>query len=277
MLNADAILNWPFEPRPIRYDIADCIRYAKGFGAGLPGVMSESDSRFLSASQTLALPFIAVPLVDDFWEQDPRTGIVWQKILHAGESITVHSPLPAHGELVLKRRVNQLLDRGLERGAVLMQQQGLWQGATELVTVDVTTVLRGNGGFGGAPDNSPRISWVPTDRPADAQINLATPHHDNALFEIDAALAVAAGANGEQRPLRGVCSFGLAGRAALHLLCGNDPARLQHFAVRYAGLIFTGETMCIEMWHLQPGRAALRMSSVERKAAVLSQCLLIYS
>ena len=70
-----------------------------------------------------------------------------------------------------------------------------------------------------------------------------------------------------------MCSFGLAGRAALYLLCDNKPERLKYFSVKYAGMMFSNETMKVEVWHLDKGRAALRMSSIEREQLVLNHCL----
>lgn len=271
-------MHWPFGDEPRHYSAADAARYAEGFGAGLPGALQASDQRFLESSgdadAQLALPMIAVPLADgEFWQQNPKTGIVWQQMVHAGEAITVHRPLPASGELILSQKVQQLLDRGAGRGAVMLQQLQLGDGQQAYVTIDVTTVLRANGGFGGAPDNRPREQWLPTERPADLVVEVQTPRSDNAMFEMNAGLAVGAGAGDGQKPLRGVCSFGLAGRAALYLLCDNQPERLQHFSVRYGGMMFTDETMRVEAWHLEPGVAALRMTAVERSAPVLSQCL----
>ena len=133
--------------------------------------------------------------------------------------------------------------------------------------------MRANGGFDGEPDTRPNTKWVPQDRPADNSVVVATPLNDNALFEMTVDLAVAEGVADNQRPLRGVCSFGLAGRAALYLLCDNDPTKLKHFAVRYAGMLYTDETVKVEVWHLEKGKAALRMTAVEREQLVLNHCL----
>ncbi|MFA7553885.1 MAG: hypothetical protein WCY88_06520 [Spongiibacteraceae bacterium] len=280
-LNIDKIMNWPFAAEPRVYNAEDCIRYARGFGAGLPGALHQGDQLFLDAENPLVLPMIAVPLADgEFWQQNPATGILWQQMVHAGEAITVHQPLPVAGDIILTQKVDKILDRGADRGATMIQKLNLSDQDKTLVTIDVVTVLRGNGGFGGEPDNRPREQWVPDDRPADDSVEVLTPIYDThgggALFELNAGLAVASDGNSQQRPLRGVCSFGLAGRAALYLLCDNKPERLKHFSVRYAGMMFTDETMKIEVWHLSPGRAALRMSAVERGKPVLNHCLVEY-
>ena len=275
-LQVDTILNWPFELETKSYSSDDASRYAAGFGAGLPGALQAGDAAFLNGEK--ALPFMCVPLADgEFWHADPRTGIAWQKMVHAGESITIHKPLPASGELQLSQKVNSLLDRGEQRGAVMLQQLDFADGTTPYATIDVTMMLLANGGFGGEPDERPRDKWVPDDRPADLTVEVQTPKSDDDLvFELKVDLDVAAGGKPNQKPLRGVCSFGLAGRAALHLLCDNQPERLRHFSVKYAGMMFSDETMLVEVWYLAAGKAALRMSSLEREQLVLNHCLVAY-
>lgn len=285
-VQVDTIMNWPFADESRSYNTRDSAHYARGFGAGLPGDLLAADQRFLEFNDQLAplyaLPMIAVPLADgEFWQQNPATGIVWQKMVHAGEAITVHKPLPACADLILKQKVDKILDRGAERGAVMLQQLTLGDALNDYVTIDVSLVLLANGGFGGPADDRPRDKWVPDDRPADAFVDVLSPRvnstDEKALFEINAGLAVAAGGSDTQRPLRGVCSFGLAGRAALFLLCDNQPQRLKHFSVKYAGMMFTNETLRIEVWHLDQGRAALRMTALERGQLVLNHCLVEFS
>jgi hypothetical protein len=80
-----------------------------------------------------------------------------------------------------------------------------------------------------------------------------------------------------QRMLRGVGCFGLAGRAALALTCGNEPQRLRRFGVRYAGPMLSDETMRLELWHLDDTQAVFRLRAVERDAAVLSHGTVVWA
>jgi acyl dehydratase len=75
---------------------------------------------------------------------------------------------------------------------------------------------------------------------------------------------------GFDRPiLHGLCTFGHAGRAVLQAFCGNDPARLKSFEVRFSGVVFPGETITTDMWQVEPGRIVLT-AKTERGEAVLS-------
>ncbi|EEA02651.1 MaoC domain protein dehydratase [Burkholderia sp. H160] len=279
-LDYHKIKNWPFAPQTRHYNHDDLIRYAKGFGAGLPGPLQADDARYIgTTSATQALPMVAVALADgEFWQRDPRAGLRWKQIVHAEEAITVHRPLPLHGAVTVARRVVEIYDRGVDKGAMVQEQQVLRDERGEaLCTIDVITVLRGDGGFGGSADGASRPRPVPSGRPADSTIVLATPTRDEPVFalstEFDVSSALSGVAPG-QRVLRGMCAFGLAGRAVLNLACGSAPGRLRRLVVRYAGAMLTDETVRVDLWHTGPGEAAFTMDAVERNAPLLRHCYL---
>lgn len=265
------LMQWPFAAVTRAYAATDAIRFARGFGAGLPGPLQAGDTAFLDPGTASALPVIAVPLADgEFWQQDAATGIDWRQIIHAEEAITVHRPLPAAGTVIITQRIEDIFDRGAERGAVMLQKQFLHDAAgTPLVTIDVTTVLKGNGGFGGQPYVAARVV-MPEDRAPDASVEIATPGGEDAIFRLSAEIKAAAQAGEGKAMMRGVGCFGLAGRGVLKLACDNDPARLVRLGVRYVGPMFTDETVRLELWYTGPGKAVFRLWAVERNALVLN-------
>jgi hypothetical protein len=267
-------MNWPFAASTRTYGKGDSIRFAKGFGAGVDPDWHAIDSPFIEDSPTLAsLPMSAVALADgEFWQQDPRSGIIWQQMVHAQESLRVHRPLPIEGSVVITQKIKDLFDRGPDKGALMVQQQLLSDElGNPLVSIEVTTVLRGNGGFGGQPQPSQRPEPIP-DRNPDCTLEIRTPEGADTLFRLSADIAVAAQAQADtkQYMLRGLGCFGLAGRGALKLACDNEPERLRAIGVRYAGPMFTAETMRIDLWHVRSGFALFRMHACERDAPVLS-------
>jgi acyl dehydratase len=270
----DKLMAWPFPEVTRHYDADDAIRFARGFGAGTGGDMAQADRPYLRPGAGFALPMIAVPLCDgEFWQQHPDTGIAWQQIIHAEEALTMHAPLPAAGTVTTGQRVVDIFDRGEGKGAVMLQEQTV-RGAdgTLLATIDVTTILRGNGGFGGKPFQAERLQ-MPADRAPDAVLELYSAVEADAIFRLSADIVAAAGAPAGKSMMRGVGCFGTAGRALLALVCGNQPGRLKKLAVRYTGPMFTGELLRVEMWHSGPGRALFRMSAPDRDAPVLDNCL----
>jgi hypothetical protein len=257
------------------YGPADAAAWVRDFGAGLGGALAQADQRFLHPpAGVLPLPMIAVPLCDGrFWEQDADTGIDWRKIVHAEEVITQHRPLPPTGSVRICQRVVDIRDRGLEKGALMVQRQSVCDAAgVPYIDIDVTTVLRGNGGFGGPAQDASRPLSLPNRAP-DQTIEVRTPTPDATRLCILADLSVASGipgAESDQRMIRGVGCFGLAGRALLALCCDNDPLRLRRFGVRYGGPMLTDETMRIELWYVGEGSARFRMHCIERDAVVVS-------
>ncbi|PWK91913.1 MaoC/PaaZ C-terminal domain-containing protein [Fulvimonas soli] len=276
-LDYEKLLHWPFAQVRRPYTRADVVRFATGFGAGLPGPLQLDDAPFVHEADPRVLPPVIVALADgEFWQQQPETGIQWQKLVHAEEALTLSGALPSEGELLIDRRIVAIHDRGAARGAAIVEQQVIRDARTgsRIATIDVTTVARGDGGFGG-PAEPARERVAMPDRPPDAVIELATPAEEGAIFRLPAHFAVAS-ANAGERPqsvLRGLCCFGLAGRAVLKLWCDNRPERLRKLAVRYVGTMCTGETMRVESWTTGPGRAVFRMRSVERDAPVLDHGL----
>lgn len=273
ILDYDKLMAWQFPVVTREYGPLDAIRFARGFGAGSGGEMAGADQPFLHAHAPRALPMIAVPLCDgDFWQQHPSTGIVWQKIIHAEEALTNHRPLPVSGRVVISQRIVEIYDRGADKGAVMLQKQFVHDAeGGALATIDVTTILRGNGGFGGKPWPALRVA-LPADRAADHVLDLYSASDSDAMFRLSADIVAASGAPAGKSMVRGVGCFGTAGRAVLALACGNEPDRLSGLGVRYAGPMYTGELLRVELWKVAPGRALFRMSAPERDAPVLDNC-----
>ena len=63
---------------------------------------------------------------------------------------------------------------------------------------------------------------------------------------------------GFDRPiLHGLCTYGFAGRALLHTLCGSDPARFRSMEGRFSKPVLPGESLTVSMW-IDGGEAIFR-------------------
>jgi acyl dehydratase len=287
-LDYERLRAWPLAPVTQHYTVRDTVLYALGVGAGAaPDDATEpGDLQFIYEEGLVALPTMGVVLATGpFWMQDPATGIDWKRILHGEQMLSVHRPLPAQGTVVAESTVDEIYDKGADKGAVMYLTRRLYDHATGdlLVTIGSSCFMRGNGGFGGKSDGAPRPHPLPADRPADRALDLATRPEQAALYRlsgdynplhIDPAVARAAGF---ARPiLHGLCSYGIVGRAILKLLCANAPARLRRLDVRFASPVFPGETIRTEVWHEGDGRAAFRALALERNVVVLNHGLAEY-
>lgn len=278
-IDYETLMARQFAPFTRHYSRAESVHFAKGFGAGIDAKHTGNDEPWLNADKPKALPMMAVALADgEFWQQDPTTGIAWQQIVHSAERIRMHHPLPPEGSVVVTQRIKDIFDRGADRGAVMVQEQDLSDAqGNVLVSIEVTTVLKGNGGFGGQPAPSSRPTPLP-ERTPDCIMMLSTPTAEDTAFRLTVDLDVAGADTGSPKKsmIRGVGCFGLAGRGALKMACANQPERLQAFGVRYAGPMFTGETMRLALWQVKPGLTVFRMDAVERNQPVLSHGFIEY-
>ena len=82
-------------------------------------------------------------------------------------------------------------------------------------------------------------------------------------------------AAGFDRPiLHGLCTYGVAARAALLALAGDDPARFQAFEARFAKVVLPGDTLVVEGWRLEePGRAAITVTVKESGDVAIANAL----
>jgi acyl dehydratase len=268
-----------FEPVTQRYTRKDTILYALGVGAGQLGPTDPSELRLTYEDGLQALPTMAVVLANGpFWIIEPQWGIDWKRMLHGEQMLTVHRPLPPEGTVTAVEGIDEIYDKGADKGALMYLSKRLVDERGELlVEVRASAFLRGNGGFGGPIQGAPQPYPVPADRPAEATLELPT-RADQALLyrlsgdfnplHIDPRVAAAAGF---ERPiLHGLCSYGIAGRALIKLFCANDPARVRRLDVRFASPVFPGETLRTEVWSTGPGTVAFRCLVVERNVVVIN-------
>jgi acyl dehydratase len=269
---------WQFEDVKQRYSAKDAILYALGIGLGRDPV-DAAELRFLYEDAIAVLPTFAVVLgYPGGWLRDPRTGVDWKQVLHGEQGLELHRPLPAEGEIVGRTRIEEIIDKGPGKGALLYSTReviDLTSGEL-LCALRSTTFCRGDGGFGGpaGPTKSPHP--LP-EKPHDLACDLPTSPRAALIYRlsgdynplhIDPAVARTAGF---PKPiLHGLGTYGVAGHALLKTLCGYDPSRLRRMDVRFSAVVFPGETIRTEIWRTAPGKASFRCRVLERDAIVLN-------
>jgi acyl dehydratase len=283
----ETLCNWPIPVATQSYSARDTILYALGVGAAMSNPVPADDLKFVFEQNLAALPTMgAVLATGPFWMQDPATGIDWKRILHGEQMLTVHKPLPPQGTVRAVSTVDEIYDKGADKGAVMYLSRRLFDASSDagrgelLMTIRSACFMRGNGGFGGRADGAPKPQVVPDERAPDLMLDLSTRPEQAAIYRLsgdDNPLhidpAVARAANFERPILHGLCTYGVAGRAVLKLLCGNEPARLRRLDVRFANPLFPGETIRTEVWREGRGRAAFKARAVERDVVVINNGL----
>jgi acyl dehydratase len=275
-IDVDKLLNWPFEELRHEYSVRDTILYALGLGLG-SDPLDEEQLRFVYEKDLRALPTIAVVLAyPGFWLREPGTGVNWKKILHGEQGIVWHAPIPAAAAVVGRTRVTDIIDKGVDKGSLLFSERVVRDDKTgdKLVTLSGTTLMRGDGGFGGPAKEAPKPHAIPQRAP-DAVCDLATAPNTALIYRLSGdynplhADPEVARAAGFPRPiLHGLCSLGVAGHALLKTVAGYDPARFKSMRLRFTSPVFPGETIRTEMW-IDGSFVSFRARVVEREAVVL--------
>ncbi|CAH0216406.1 MaoC family dehydratase [Roseomonas sp. CECT 9278] len=279
-INHDHLLNYPIPEirQTIRWQDTALYNFSIGLGQD---PMDQAQLDFLYEPRLKAMPSMAVVLgYPGFWIRNPDTGVDWTQVLHGEQSIILHKPLPAEGEIIGRSRITSIVDRGAGKGAMLYNERVVTDAQTgeKLATLEGTTFARGDGGFGGPsgpikrphpePDRAPDLSVDLPTRPEQAIVYRLNGDHNP--LHIDPAVAAKAGF--QQPILHGLCTFGVVCHALMKALCGYDPARFGRMDLRFSSPVFPGETIRTEIWHEQGG-AAFRARVVERDKVVVSNGL----
>ncbi|MFC0600832.1 MaoC/PaaZ C-terminal domain-containing protein [Streptomyces palmae] len=190
-------------------------------------------------------------------------------VLHGGQSITLHRPIPVHGTATQTTRIAAVYDKG--KAAVIVLRSEAADADGPLWTSDTRIFVKGEGGFGGERGPSHRLELP--DRAPDHTL-LRPVREDQALLyrlsgdrnplHADPEFAALAGFD---RPiLHGLCSYGITLKALVDTLLNGEVARVRTYSTRFAGVVFPGETLRVRAWR-QRGRIQAAVTAVEREDA----------
>lgn len=277
-INPDALRQWPIADVEHTYTARDTMLYALGLGCGADP-LDEDQLRFVYEGRLQALPSMAVVLgYPGFWISDPGTGVNWKKVLHGEQALTIFKPLPVAATVIGRSRVTGLFDKGKDKGAVLISERDVIDKASGdlLCRLTSTTMMRGDGGFGGPSGPLPAPHPLP-DRAADQTRSIATLPQAALIYRLSGdynplhADPEVARSGGFDRPiLHGLCTFGVVCRALLDMVCGNDPSKLRTMQVRFSSPVYPGETIVTELWKEPGGVVSFRAKVKERDLVVIN-------
>lgn len=257
---------------PIQHVYAekDVMLYALGVGAGT------DDLQFTYERDLKVLPtFGVIAAFPAMFSLGPVMQVNPMMVLHGEQRIELYAPIPTRGTLTTTPTVRAIYDKG--KGAVIIVDAETVDDRGQLLFKNTFgTFARGEGGFGG--DRGPSGARnVPPDRTPDAIVEMATLPQQALIYRLSGDMNPLhadpdfAKMGGFDRPiLHGLCTFGHVGRAVLRRFCDNDPTRMKALDVRFAGVVFPGETIVTEMWKTGPGTLIVQAKTKERGEVVIS-------
>ncbi|MFG2519601.1 MaoC/PaaZ C-terminal domain-containing protein [Streptomyces sp. NPDC048527] len=262
------------EPRSaeITWDHKDIQLYHLGLGAGTPAT-DPDELRYTLESRLHVLPSFAtvagagMGVVGGL--SAPGIDVNLAHVLHGGQSVELHRPIPVKGSATSTSRVAAVYDKG--KAAILVLRTEVADADGPLWTSDAQIFVRGEGGFGGDRGPSTRVE-APTGEP-DRTVDRPVREDQALLYRLsgdwnplhaDPEFAKLAGFD---RPiLHGLCSYGMTLKAVVDTLLDGDVSRVRSYATRFTGVVFPGETLRIRMWRSE-GRIQVTVTAVERDEA----------
>jgi acyl dehydratase len=256
-----SLVGVPGEPHERSWTSTDALLYAIGVGAGLGDPLRELQ---FTTENTAGVEQQVLPTFGVLLAQARTAGDLGDfdraMLVHAEQSIELHSPLPVHGTLRTSAMVTGIYDKG--SGALVETQNQAVDAVTgePMVTTRGSTFIRGEGGFGGDRGSAP--SWELPDRAPDYKVTQQTRPEQALLYRLSGdrnplhADPAFAARGGFSRPiLHGLCTYGITGRVLLHELCGSDPARFRSMSGRFSRPVLPGESLVVSIWAGDDGTA----------------------
>ncbi|MDI3419951.1 MaoC/PaaZ C-terminal domain-containing protein [Streptomyces luteolus] len=262
------------EPRStdIAWDHKDIQLYHLGLGAGRPAT-DPDELRYTLESKLHVLPSFATVAGGGMAVAGglsaPGVDVNLAHVLHGGQTVTLHRPIPVTGTAVQTSTIPAVYDKG--KAAVIVMRSDVADADGPLWTCDTQIFVRGEGGFGGDRGPSARLE-LPGRAPD--RVEERTIREDQALLyrlsgdwnplHADPEFAKLAGFD---RPiLHGLCTYGMTLKAVVDTVLGGDVSRVRSYTTRFAGVVFPGETLRLRMWE-DAGRVQVAVSAVERDDA----------
>jgi acyl dehydratase len=268
-INAGAI-GAKTDPQLFEWTDRDTLLYALGVGAGTADLAFTTENSHGIEQQVLpTYAVIACPA----WAAAANVGSFnWAMLLHGGQQIRLHQPLPPAGRLNVASEVVDIQDKGEGKNAILvLKGTGTDPDTGEVIAESVSTaVIRGEGGFGGQPGERP-VAPVFPDRGPDAMVALATTEDQPLIYRLSGDRNplhsdpwFAQNLAGFPKPiLHGLCTYGVAGRVLVAELGGGDATKIRAVGARFTSPVFPGETLTTSIWKTEPGRAVFRTGAAE--------------
>jgi 3-hydroxyacyl-CoA dehydrogenase/3a,7a,12a-trihydroxy-5b-cholest-24-enoyl-CoA hydratase len=283
-IDVDQALGYEFPPTNSKYDQRDVALYALGVGAA-QNPLDEKELQYvyeMNGGGFNVLPtFGVVPalgMIFDLYKQGkaaPGMNYGFERVLHGEQYMEVLRPLPDNAKLTHKAKIKDIFDKG-KNAIVVTEIRTFDESGDELVRNEVTTFVRGAGGWGGDRGPQGEVN-VPPDRAPDATVTEKIGENQALLYRLSGDInplhadpSFAKNFGFERPILHGLCTFGYAARHVIKSFSNNDPRLFKSIKARFSESVFPGETLVTEMWKESATRIVFRCKVKERDKVVLA-------
>lgn len=267
-------IGYTTKPHALKFDWRTLATYTLGIGAKRDELayLYENTKGGMKVYPTFAV----VPAHGPVVEMLVKTGGNMAMVVHGGQTVRAHGPIPMDGTLETTGTIKGMYD--LKKFGQVVLETNTTLGGKPLFDTTWSIIFRGEGGFGGArPPNEDEPS-VPKDRAPDWTFEEATSPEQALLYRIsgdvnplhaDPEFAAAVGF--AQGPiLHGLCTYGFAARAIVKHAAGGDASKLTSFSAQFRKPVWPGDTLVTQGYSLEGGRVVIATSVKGRGEQVLT-------
>jgi acyl dehydratase len=261
-------------PSFLDFSWKDTVLYALGVGAK----RDELDYLYEARGPKVIPTFAVVPKFGPMLELLAKTGGNLAMIVHGGERVLAHEPMPPLGRLSTTVTLRGVYD--LRRLAQVIVDSRTTDESGRLLAETTSSILfRGEGGFGGEPrPKEPAVVERPRDVPPSFSVEEETSPEQALLYRLSgdhnplhADPAFAREVGFEQGPiLHGLCTFGFMARHVARAACGGDATRIRGVEGQFRRPVWPGDTLVTEGWQVGPSSFALQVRVKQRDEVVIS-------
>jgi len=261
--------------RPGEWDQDRVILYHLGVGAGARAT-DPRELEYTYEKNLKVLPsFAVIPVFSAVGGGGPIPGLEYNPamLLHGEQDLELHKVIPTQAKVSTSGRVAAIYDK--KKAAVVVLEMATKDESGDTLFVNrFSMFIRGEGGFGGDP--GPKAGNLPPERDPDLVVESPTLPQQALLYRLC----------GDKNPLHadpefskrggfdvpilhGLCSYGVVCKAVVDHALGGDTAKVARYRVRFAGVVYPGETIVTSMWR-EGDRIVLQAKTKERDAAVIT-------
>lgn len=271
-LNMESVGVETVTDRPWTWAAKDTLLYAVSVGAGNDPEANEIALTTQNSHRVTQQVLPSFPVVMGMGSGEPSMAelgdFALTQVLHGGQRVTVHGPIPPAGSATITRKVAGMYDLG--SNALIELHTAFRDTATDALLAESTTEIfvRGEGGFGGEP--AAHTGWKAEERKPDHTVVHTTAANQALIYRLngdhnplhsDPAFAARAGFS--TPILHGLCTYGFAARALVSRVLGADTTRFASMSARFSSPVTPGEALTTAIWK-EEGRATFQTFAGDR-------------